>query len=523
MTVFLSLWMASEGRPAEVEQYKKQNRDAIASISRGECEVAIEHFKGYLEKVPDDLEALYGLTVAYTVQGRMDEAIHWAKEALSAGLPPSRLWAGPRTLLRPLQEHPLFSELISESGPVLVHGPMLGRVSGKDASFWIRTSHVATVQVLYGKETGLLDGMLSEPCVTREDADYTGVVSINALEPQTRYFYRVVIEGEPVGEESSFKTYPLPGESAYFSVGFGGGAGYTPQHERMWTTVASRRPTAFLFLGDNVYIDHPELPDVQRYCYYRRQSRPEYRNFVSSTAIYAIWDDHDFTTNDAWGGPEVDEPAWKIPVWRLYQENWINPGYGKGPKAPGCWFDFFIGDVHFILLDGRYYRTDPREPNPSMLGQVQKNWLLKTLSSSEGRFIVLASPVPWAEGTKPNSLDTWDGYREEREEIFQWIEQRRIEGVILLSADRHRSDHWVTERPGCYPLHEFESSRLTNVHRHKSVQGALFSYNETCSFGLLHFDTRRSDPEVSCQFIQIDNEQVYRATLKRSELSFKRD
>ena len=41
--------------------------------------------------------------------------------------------------------------------------------------------------------------------------------------------------------------------------------------------------TLFLLLGDNVYIDHPERPAVQKYCYYRRQSRPEYKRFTSGT------------------------------------------------------------------------------------------------------------------------------------------------------------------------------------------------------------------------------------------------
>lgn len=34
---------------------------------------------------------------------------------------------------------------------------------------------------------------------------------------------------------------------------FGGGAGYVPEHERMWETLEAERWTAFLFLGDNVH------------------------------------------------------------------------------------------------------------------------------------------------------------------------------------------------------------------------------------------------------------------------------
>ncbi len=155
-----------------------------------------------------------------------------------------------------------------------------------------------------------------------------------------------------------------------------------------------------------------------------------------------------------------------------------------------------------------------------MLGLSQKNWLLDNLKKSKATFKVIASPVPWSFGTKPGSLDTWEGYKEEREEIFSFIEENRIEGIILISADRHRSDAWVIKRQNGYDLYEFESSKLTNVHSHKLMQGALFGYNEKCSFGLLSFDTMLSDPTLTYKIINIDNEPVYEFTLKKSQLSY---
>jgi len=290
----------------------------------------------------------------------------------------------------------------------------------------------------------------------------------------------------------------------------------------MWNTIAAHNLPAFLFLGDNVYIDNPTRPAVQKYCYYRRQSRPEFRNFVAFTAIYAIWDDHDFTTNDGWGGPKINEPAWKFPVWRLFCNNWNNPYYGGGENQPGCWFDFSIGDVDFFMLDGRYYRMKPKGDNPSMLGPVQKEWLLKKVKASTATFKVLASPVSWAFGTKPGSRDTWEGYKLEREDIFSFLEKNRIDGVILISADRHRSDIWKIERANGYALYEFESSKLTNVHTHRLIPAALFGYNEKCSFGLLSFDTGLSDPRVTYQIISIDNEVIHTFSLLKSQLTHKK-
>ena len=91
-----------------------------------------------------------------------------------------------------------------------------------------------------------------------------------------------------------------------------------PQHEHQWNTIRAEQPDFLMLLGDNVYSDAPKMPEMQHYCYYRRQSRPEFRELVARTPTYTIWDDHDFGTNDCSGGPELFVPAWKLPVYRVF-------------------------------------------------------------------------------------------------------------------------------------------------------------------------------------------------------------
>ena len=59
---------------------------------------------------------------------------------------------------------------------------------------------------------------------------------------------------------------------------------------------------------------------------------------------------------------------------------------------------------------------------------------------------------------KPGSKDTWDGYDGERQRIYQFIADQQIQGVIILSADRHRSDAYRvdTKIEGMYPLYEIQ-------------------------------------------------------------------
>ncbi len=368
----------------------------------------------------------------------------------------------------------------------------------------------------------------------KEAAEYLKKTSAAKINPDHTKLLNDIIKGKKNAWQYDAKTWPwdrvLPNTSLKkdapsdkFTIGFGGGSGYVPENERMWDTIGAIEPRALLLLGDNVYIDDPETPEMQRFHYYRRQSQPEWGKLAKTVPIYSIWDDHDFTTNDGWGGPDIEKPSWKRDVWEIYKENWDNPYYGGGKENPGCWFDFSIGDVHFIMIDGRYYRESPKDESPSMLGPVQMKWLKKTLTKKPATFTVICNNVPMAPKVKPGSKDTWDGYPEERTEIYQYIADQKIPGVVILSADRHRSDAYKvdTKIEGMYPLFEFSSSRLTNQHVHKLIDHSLFGYNEKQSFGRVDFDLTIEDPTVKYTIINIDGKEIHDLTVKLSQLRFK--
>ncbi len=368
----------------------------------------------------------------------------------------------------------------------------------------------------------------------KEAAEYLKKASAAKINPDHTRLLQDIIEGKKNAWQYDAKNWPwdrvLPNTSLKkdapsdkFTIGFGGGSGYVPENERMWDTIGAIEPRALLLLGDNVYIDDPETPEMQRFHYYRRQSQPEWGKLAKAVPIYSIWDDHDFTTNDGWGGPDIEKPSWKRDVWEIYKENWDNPYYGGGKENPGCWFDFRIGNVHFIMIDGRYYRESPKDKSPSMLGAVQMKWLKKTLADKPATFKVSCSNVPMAPKVKPGSKDTWDGYSDERSAIYQFIADQKLPGVVILSADRHRSDAYKvdTEIEGMYPLFEFSSSRLTNQHVHKLIDHSLFGYNEKQSFGRVDFDLTVEDPTVKYTIINIDGKAIHDLTVKLSQLQFK--
>ena len=207
-----------------------------------------------------------------------------------------------------------------------------------------------------------------------------------------------------------------------------------------------------------------------------------------------------------------------MPMLRFFEENWNNPSYGT-IETPGCFFHFSMDDVDF-MLECRFYRTNPFEKEKSMLGPAQKEWLKQSLLQATGKFKFLVSSVPWSLNAKPGSLDTWAGFEQEREVIFDFIEKNKIEGVILISANRHRSDAWEIKRNKGYNFYEFESSKLTNIHTHALMPDALFGYNKKCSFGLLEIDTKAEDPVVTYKIVNIDGTVEDSLSVQHSKLTY---
>lgn len=502
-----------EERAADL-YYKRRGQRQMLEIIDGNPESALALADARLEADPEDAESHYVRTVAFAQLGDVDAAWGAMSSALDLGMPFGRFVAGPRELLAPLTDTDRFRDLAADENTVVVHGPMLGAVTDTSARVWVRTATATRFEV-HVVGVGKRHVASGETLATR---DYTGEARVDGLQPNANYSYQVVVDGNAATEAVEFRTAPPPGQRGRFEIGFGGCAGYTPENERMWDTIAKHDLRAFLFLGDNVYIDVPDMPGAfHDYSYYRRQSRPEFRRFVGKTAQYAIWDDHDAAFDDVWLGPYVDRPVWKLPMVRHFARNWVNPNNGTD-TAPGTWFRFEVGDVEIFMLDGRTYRTNPFIDGRTMLGPEQKAWLLDGLRRSTATFKLVASPVAWSDGAKPDSVDTWSGFAEERDEIFSFVEDNDIPGVILVSSDRHRSEAWKIERESGYPFYEVLSGQLTNIHTHPKEDGALFSYNAKDSFGVLSFDTDRDDPQVTYRIRSIDDEVVNTLVIRLSEL-----
>ena len=164
----------------------------------------------------------------------------YVKKAVDGGMPVERFLVGPRNCLAPLTDSAEFKRFL-EKHPAgqLLHGPMLGAVTHRSARFWIRTLNEVPFKVRVSTSKKMSVPVHFATGQTSADEDFTGVTEVGGLEPNTRYFYQLSVDGHivPLDGQPSFRTYPRPGEESKFPVAFGGGSNNKPQFKYMWDTM----------------------------------------------------------------------------------------------------------------------------------------------------------------------------------------------------------------------------------------------------------------------------------------------
>jgi hypothetical protein len=170
----------------KIKQYKKNNRDRITDMVKDRDEQVIKYFNAFLDVHKHDLEAYYGLALAYARTGEMDKAMANVKLALKHGLPFERFQAGPRTLAKPLYDHAAFQELAKTQSRVLLHGPLLGSLTDTSVTVWFRVQREMPVKVVVFK-SGSSDFSNQVEGKILKDRDFTARVRMSGLKPDTDY------------------------------------------------------------------------------------------------------------------------------------------------------------------------------------------------------------------------------------------------------------------------------------------------------------------------------------------------
>ncbi len=419
---------------------------------------------------------------------------------------------------------PALQQAAEEQGLTHLGGPMLGALSHEGARVWVRT--VKPAQVTVQVQTPVEQREFG-PIPSTAASDLTAVVPVTGLAPGTRHTYRVLIDGKAITmpADAVITTAPRPDALARMKLAFGADFHKSGLWNRsLLEQIRLRGNAAMLLLGDNAVDDRNASVGLHRSDYLLRDLSPAWQELVASVPIYATWDDHDYFDNDRSGIPPGFTEADRAAVRAVWRHSWNHPSCGFENRNEGIFFRTRIGPCDLIMLDTRFFRTAPGEPD-SFLGKDQTDWFGEQLGDCAGPFIILTSGTMWSD-TISNGKDSWGKWDPEtRERIFSLIEERRLGGVLLLSGDRHGSRVVRITRPSGFAFHEFELGSL-GAHAGPSALGEgagpaeqPFGLIRTSAFGEFAFDTTVADPTVTMRIVDDAGQERYEVTLTRAQLT----
>ena len=354
--------------------------------------------------------------------------------------------------------------------PRALQGPMVGAPGPNHFTVWVRTTGDFEVSIEASADRQFSQVIAGSRAMATTANHGCVVLRVDGLQPDTAYFYRLKYAGEyDRYQPLPHRTKTAPAGKADFSIAFGSCCRiqFDPD-QRIWNAVQKLEPDLFFWLGDNIYADSDQ-PSTLVDFYGRGRVVERLEPLLRSTPQLATWDDHDFGYNDSDGGNPFKAEALKV-----FRDFWANPGYGE-PGNPGVYFKQHYGGVDFFGLDGRYHRdrSDAVDnAGKTLLGAAQKAWLKRELKASTTPFKVLAIGGGWSSAENEKGGDSWGVYLTERNEIFDFIRDQGIGGVVCISGDSHMGELNCIPRSaaGGYDIYDFCSSPLAQLPAAKNTR-----------------------------------------------------
>ncbi len=366
----------------------------------------------------------------------------------------------------------------------------VGDVTATTAVLWARGVDPGPLAVDYGPTGAKRSG--SATLRVTPGQDLTGKLRLTGLQPATRYAYRA--RSGKAAATGEFVTAPAPDEPApvrfLWSGDLGGRSFCRPVSGgyRIFAAMARRRPDFFLFVGDTVYADHrcrgpgvvagadfvaSTLAGFRRKHRYNRED-PALSAFLAGTAVYAIWDDHEVRNNFA--GPS--EPLMAVGR-QAFLEYW--PILPPAEEPARLYRAFRWGGLlEVFILDTRQYRSPNHELDgaaKTMLGPVQRRWLIDGLAASPALWKVVVSSVPISVPKGRTNFDVWSnatvwglpadnptGFAVERDTILDALRERGVRNLVFVAADVHHAEIIRLRPAPDFTVYELVAGPLSAMH-----------------------------------------------------------
>lgn len=209
--------------------------------------------------------------------------------------------------------------------------------------------------------------------------------------------------------------------------------------------------------------------DDYRIRYARYKSDPHLQAAHAMAPWIVTWDDHEVANNYADAYLKNGTPADEFLLRRAagYQAYFEHMPLRRRslPRGPDMllYRNVAYGKLaQFHVLDTRQYRTPQKlgdgnkpptpvllDPNGTLLGDRQRDWLFNGLNNSTANWNVLTQQVMMARvdrapGPKvTHSMDQWPGYEFERRRVLKHFHDQQIKNPVVLTGDIHK--HWANE------------------------------------------------------------------------------
>jgi phosphodiesterase/alkaline phosphatase D-like protein len=395
-------------------------------------------------------------------------------------------------------------------------GGMVGAASDTTARIWARGTRATALRVQH-RPSGAAMWTTSAPVTFNSARDHTAALTLTGLAATTTYEYRLAVDCDvdPLSR-ATFRTLDPVGVPGTFRFAYGadiahpsnfGGRSYA-----VFDHIAAANPDFMILGGDQMYADASPVATTKpayEKKYRDNFGQSHFRRFAASHPTVMMWDDHEIR-NDWSSGTAPPYPDARA-AYDAYQ-GLRNPV----PRVAGeLYYSFRVGQADFFVLDTRTHRgpnsaTD--NASKTMLGATQKANLKAWLSASTGTFKFLVSSVPWNNYGTTGS-DSWRGFTTERTELFRYIRDSAISGVVLVSGDQHWSGAFHLTEVAPYSFYEFMPTPLATGARAAPAPAPGIVWLDRSGaqvFGLFDVDTTVTPARLAVEFRSNTNQLLCR-------------
>ena len=157
------------------------------------------------------------------------------------------------------------------------------------------------------------------------------------------------------------------------------------------------------------------------------------------------------------------------------------------------------------------------------LGTTQLKWLENALTTSDATFKIIAIGSQVLNHLN-KAAESMRYFTAEFNELMQFLNDQKINGVIFLTGDRHHSEIVKEDRANNYPLYDITSSPLTSgiskvrdieINNPARVPGTLV---EQQNFSKLSVTGKKGERKLTVEFISLKGEKLSSWAIEEKEL-----